>query len=54
MTTTYRIIITKETILDLTSEDEAKQVADILLSRENSPNFAGHVTISYSDYETVN
>lgn len=54
MTTLYKIKITKETLLDLETENEAKQIADLLLSREDTINFAGHITIAYSDYELVN
>lgn len=53
MTTMYKIMVTKETVVDLASEDEAKQIADILLSRENVANFAGHLTIAYSDYQKM-
>lgn len=49
----YRIKITKETILNLESENEAKQVAELLSSREVKHDFIGNVCIVHSDYEFV-
>lgn len=54
MTILYKIKVTKETYLDLNNEDEVKQVADLLLSREDKYNFAGSTTVAYSDYEIIN
>jgi hypothetical protein len=54
MTTFYKIKVTKETVVDLKNDNEAKQVAELLLSREDKFNFAGFTTIAYSDYEMVN
>jgi hypothetical protein len=53
MTKLYKIKVVKETFVDLRNEDEAKQVADLLLGREDTSNFAGHTTIAYSDYEIM-
>jgi hypothetical protein len=53
MTAQYKIIITKQTIVDLESENEAKQVAELLAGREMAPNFAGHMVFISSDYELI-
>ena len=53
MVTKYKITITKETILELASENEAKQVAEMLASRETNLPTLGGFSYTYSDYELV-
>lgn len=53
MSNLYKIKIVKETVLDLDSENEAKQVAEILTMREVNHDFLGHVCMIRSDYELV-
>lgn len=53
MSNQYRIKIVKETVLDLDSENEAKQVAELLSLREVKQDFLGHICMIRSDYELV-
>lgn len=52
-TAKYKIRIINETILDLASVNEAKQVADIIESRQSVSNFLGNLTYTYSEIEKV-
>lgn len=53
MAESYRIIVTKETILELESEFEAQQIADLLATRETNKNSIGGVTLIKSDYHLM-
>jgi hypothetical protein len=53
-TVKYKIKIINETILDLNSLNEAKQVADMLENRDTVPNFLGNIIYTYSEIEKVN
>lgn len=53
MTKQYKIKIVKETFIDLESDREAEQVADLLASRENKSVGIGTLTFVYADYEPV-
>jgi hypothetical protein len=52
--TKYKIKIINETVLDLDSISEAKQIADLLEAREFIPNFLGNVIYTYSEIEKMN
>lgn len=49
----YRIKVTKEMMLELESELEAQQVAEIIADRESGMSFAGNLALVYCDYELV-
>jgi hypothetical protein len=50
-TTKFKIKVINETILDLTSMNEAKQIADILEERNAIPTFLGNISYTYSEIE---
>jgi hypothetical protein len=50
-TTKFKIKVINETILDLTSMNEAKQIADILEERNSIPTFLGNISYTYSEIE---
>lgn len=52
-TTKYRVKIINEAVFDDISVDEAKQLADILESRNAISRFAGVLTYTYSEIEKV-
>ena len=51
--TKYKVRIINETLLDDVSIDEAKQVADLLESRNAISRFLGLLTYTYSEIERV-
>lgn len=53
MQSKYKIKVTKETILELDSEFEAQQIADMFAERETLSNFIGNRTFVSCDYELV-
>ncbi len=53
MSNHYKITVTKELILNLDSENEAKQVAEMLSLREIKHDFVGNVCLVHSGYELV-
>lgn len=53
-TVKYKIKIINETVLDLDSINEAKQIADLLEARDFVPNFLGNVIYTYSEIEKIN
>jgi hypothetical protein len=52
-TNRYKIKVIKETILDLDSDQEAEQIAELYASRETGSKMLGGVAFVYSDYELV-
>lgn len=52
-TVKYKIKVVNETILDLVSINEAKQIADILEQRNAIPTFLGNIAYTYSEIEKV-
>lgn len=50
----FKIKVVNETILELTSLNEAKQIADLLEERNAIPTFLGNVYYTYSEIEKVN
>lgn len=49
----YKIKVIKETLVDLDSELEAEQVAEMLANREVRDRTFGSMVLIYSDYEKV-
>ncbi len=52
-TTKFKIRVINETVLDLISLNEAKQIADILEERNAIPTFLGNIAYTYSQIEQV-
>jgi hypothetical protein len=52
-TTKFKIKVVNETVLDLVSLNEAKQIADILEERNSIPTFLGNLSYTYSEIEKV-
>lgn len=52
-TTKYKIRVINETIVDDVSLNEAKQIADILETRNGIDKFVGKVCITYSEVEKI-
>ena len=51
--TKYKVRIINETLFDDVTVDEAKQLADILESRNSISRFLGVLTYTYSEIEKV-
>jgi len=49
----YKIKVVKEVFMDLDSDAEAEQIAEMLVSREVGSKMLGSVAFVYSDYELV-
>jgi len=49
----YKIKVVKEIFMDLESDTEAEQVAEMFVSREVGTKMLGSVAFVYSDYELV-
>tara|TARA_B100002019_G_scaffold73910_1_gene63842 strand:- start:6301 stop:6474 length:174 start_codon:yes stop_codon:yes gene_type:complete len=52
-TNQYKIKVVKETVVDLKSDIEAEQVAEMLACREDNTPAFGYMTLVYSDYEKI-
>jgi len=50
-TTKFKIKVINETILELESLNEAKQIADLLEERNSISNFIGNISYTYSEIE---
>lgn len=51
--TRFKIKVINETILELDTLNEAKQIADMLEERNAISNFLGNVTLTYSEIEKI-
>jgi hypothetical protein len=51
ITTKFKIKVINETILELESLSEAKQIADLLEERNSISNFIGNISYTYSEIE---
>lgn len=49
----YKIKVVKEIFMDLDSDTEAEQIAEMFVSREVGSKMLGSVAFVYSDYELV-
>ena len=49
----YKIKVVKEIFMDLESDTEAEQIAEMFVSREVGTKMLGSVAFVYSDYELV-
>jgi len=49
----YKIVLTKEMTLELSSEIEAKQITDIIADRETINSFIGNNAVITCDYKLV-
>lgn len=51
--TKFKIKVINETILELETLNEAKQIADMMEERNAISNFIGNITYTYSEIEAV-
>jgi hypothetical protein len=51
ITTKFKIKVINETILELESLSEARQIADLLEERNSISNFIGNISYTYSEIE---
>lgn len=51
--TKFKIKVINETILELDTLNEAKQIADMMEERNAIPNFLGNITLTYSEIEKI-
>lgn len=51
--TKFKIKVINETILELETLNEAKQIADMMEERNSISNFLGNITYTYSEIEKI-